>query len=516
MLALLLAFLLALGPAPAAADDPLPAAAAVDAAIDQGVAWLLGEQRADGTWGSGSRAFGHTALAAYALLHAGLEPDDKGFAKALRWLDRHGPALKRTPDKEADTYSTALLVLLLRDRGLAGEPRMGRAVAVLAKSQAANGQWSYAPKAGRKGHDAGDNSNTQVAVLALGAAVGAGLPVDEATLQRAWAWWRGSAQADGGFGYASGGSKASASIGSMTAAGVASIAILESALSGRATDTREEDAPTSRLLERALALLAAGFEVDKNFGPAQGAAGDRQRNAGRGWVHYFLWSVERALVLAGRERLGERDWYAAGAAHLLASQKQDGSWRGEHPLYATCFALLFLTRAADPPRAFTPPDRPLGPVTGDELPPAEAPPAPRLPVGDVADWLARGLPPAELVAACLLLGRRGLLDLVAALAARDGPVRQRANEALRTLLSASAAPTRTPWPAAVSRSGSGRTSASSSRSTGGLSRGRRRGGRLRTRDRARPRNRPIRQAWRERAPEAPDGEAEVATAGGAE
>ena len=51
---------------------------------------------------------------------------------------------------------------------------------------------------------------TQFAVLALGAAVGAGLPVDEEVLRRAWTWWRTSPQKDGGFGYASGGSKASA------------------------------------------------------------------------------------------------------------------------------------------------------------------------------------------------------------------------------------------------------------------------------------------------------------------
>lgn len=431
---LLLSLLAAPALGPAAAGEPPPSPAAVDAAIEKGVAWLLAEQRADGTWGTGSRAFGHTVLAAYALLHTGLAPEDKGFAKALRWLDRHGPGLRRSRDKDADTYSTSLLVLFLRDRGLAHEPRMQRAVALLTKSQAANGQWSYAPKAGRKVHGAGDNSNAQFAVLALGAAAGEGLPVDEEVLKRAWRWWREAAQKDGGFGYSSGGSRASASTGSMTAAGVASVAILEAALAGRATDTRDEDVPTSRLLDRAIRRLAAGFRIDRNFGPAQGGAGQRQRKGGRGWVHYFLWSVERAMVLSGRERLGERDWYAEGAAHLLATQKKDGSWRGEHPLYATCFALLFLTRAADPPRAFTPPDRPLGPVTGDERPPGEEPPPARLPVGDVQDWLARGLAPCDLVQACLLLGPQSLSLLADALGAPDPKVRQRANETLRALL----------------------------------------------------------------------------------
>jgi len=408
----------------------------VDQAIEQGVAWLLDEQRADGTWGTGSRAFGHTVLVAFTLLHAGLEEDagHKGFDRAIRWLDRNGPGLRRARDKDADTYGTSLLVLLLRARGLAAEPRMRRAVAILERSQAANGQWSYAPRAGPKGHEAGDNSNTQFAVLALGSALGEGVPVDDEVLKRAWAWWRRAAQKDGGYGYASGGSLASASTGSMTAAGVASLSILEAALAGRATDTREEGAPTSRLLEDAVGRLADGFAVDKNFGPAQGGAGERQRNAGRGWVHYFLWSVERAMVLAGHERLGDHDWYAEGAAHLLATQKDDGSWRGEHPLYATCFALLFLTRAADPPRAFTPPDRPRAPATPGDALPREEPEGARLPVGDVKDWLERGLPHDEMCRACLALGPKSLLALVDALRAPDAKVRQRANETLRALL----------------------------------------------------------------------------------
>ena len=104
---------------------------------------------------------------------------------------------------------------------------MQRLADALVRGQAANGQWTYPLKPGER---VGDNSNTQFAVLALGAAAGAGLPIDETVLKRACLWWRSSVQSDGGFGYSSGGSRASASTGSMTAAGVASIAILESAL----------------------------------------------------------------------------------------------------------------------------------------------------------------------------------------------------------------------------------------------------------------------------------------------
>ena len=327
-----------------------PSVEAIDGAIERGVTWLLKERRPAGTWASGSRAFGHTALALFALLHAGVdEREDEAVARSLAWLDRHGPGRQDGAEPDAATYDTSLALLLLRDRGRAADrPRRERLARVLEASQAENGQWSYAGQPGGRRPGAGDNSNTQFAVLALGAAAGEGVTVEPLVLKRALRWWTLSVQEDGGFGYASGGSRASASTGSMTAAGICSLRILESALG--------EDAPAeaARVRGAALRRLALEFEVDRNFGPAPGGTKQRQRNAGRGWNHYYLWSVERAMVLAEEEWLGGVDWYAAGARHLLATQKRDGSWRGEHPLYATCFALLFLTRAADPPRAFTP------------------------------------------------------------------------------------------------------------------------------------------------------------------
>ncbi len=219
----------------------------------------------------------------------------------------------------------------------------------------------------------------------------------------------------------------------MTAAGIASLAILEAALSGRAPMAGPEEEPASRALERAVGRLGNGFRVDHNFGPAQGKAGQRQRNAGRGWVHYYLWSVERAMVLGGREKLADRDWYAEGARFLLDAQKKDGSWRREHPLYATCFALLFLARAADPARAFTPvtPPAEAGPVT----PGAEAPPevdSPQPP--PTRDLEAPEADLETLVQGYLAADPLRLLDLVRALDHRDRKVRNRAAALLRRLL----------------------------------------------------------------------------------
>jgi hypothetical protein len=273
----------------------------------------------------------------------------------------------------------------------------------------------------------GDHSNTQFALLGLGALAAEGMEVPPQPLTKARAWLLGCQADDGGYGYASGGSKASAPSASMTAGVVASLAVIQ-ALGG------ERDGPVEQALARAFDWLADDFRVDRNRGPAQGGAGERQRNAGRGWLHYYLWTLERACVLAQRERVGTRDWYAEGAAHLLATQKKDGSWVGEAPIYATCFALLFLTRAADPPRVFTQRPRPGAPVTPAPTAPGASRAPPAAGRGPADPRLDPPLEPQELRERALAEGPASLRRLALALEDADPAVRRRAFEALAALL----------------------------------------------------------------------------------
>jgi hypothetical protein len=292
-------------------DEAPPAAtpAAIDAAIERGVDYLRREQRPDGTWAGGSQVLGHTALGALALLHAGLVEDgrergDRTLARALSAIDAQGPGRGRSADRDPGTYATSLLLLALRDRGREVDvPRMQRLADLLVRTQADNGQWGYSGEpgdSGRDGPEVGDNSNAQFAVLALGAAVGEGLKVPPEAVARARAWWRSAAQPDGGFGYSSGGGRKSESSGSMTGAGIACLAVLEAASAPPASAPAPSKDP---VLLAAVKRLEKGFSVERNFGPATGAAGERQRSAGRGWLHYYLWTLERAMVLAGIERL---------------------------------------------------------------------------------------------------------------------------------------------------------------------------------------------------------------------
>ncbi len=192
---LLLLALLLLGPGVRArAGDPPPTPEAIDAAIDRGVDWLLAERKPDRTWGDA----GPTALVLFTLLDAGLPPDHDVFSsRSLR---------RRIRSRDVDdTYDAALLVLVGRDAPQLVPPSELRTfVGMLEGGQARNGQWSYGLD---RVADAGDNSNTQFAVLALGAATGLGVRVDPRVLERAWRWWRTAQQSDGGFGYSSGGAR---------------------------------------------------------------------------------------------------------------------------------------------------------------------------------------------------------------------------------------------------------------------------------------------------------------------
>jgi len=90
--------------------------------------------------------------------------------------------------------------------------------------------------------------------------------------------------------------------------------------------------------------------------------------------YYYLYGLERVGVLTGCHRFGDHDWYAEGGRHLLDAQNRDGSWGRDTPLRQggfgeppnalpqTCFAILFLARATVP----LVPDLPERPRTGGD------------------------------------------------------------------------------------------------------------------------------------------------------
>jgi len=303
----------------------------VPAAVGRGVAWLRGEQAANGSFGGGE---GETALALLALRHSGVPADDPACTRAARYLARGLP--------DGTVYGAALGLLALLEQDVKEHrAEITGLVRHLVGGQCRNGQWTYAYRSTAR-KKAGDNSNTQLAILALAAARARRFPVPDEVFGKLLAYLKEAQNEDGGFGYAH--NQRSASYGSMTA-GCAMALALCAEDRGRAGAGPEA--------QRALAWLAQEFDpaANRDAGRAFGRKGGKRGD--RFWKHYWLWSLERACSAAGADRLGPHDWYALGARHLLDTQREDGSWRDpEEPLQATSFALLFFARSAR--RALTP------------------------------------------------------------------------------------------------------------------------------------------------------------------
>jgi hypothetical protein len=145
--------------------------------------------------------------------------------------------------------------------------------------------------------------------------------------------------------------------GSMTTAGIGVLAICRDALMKPqrfAGYSDETDRKVGRSVQDGFAWLDANYTVDHN--PPKGAAA---------WHLYYLYGLERAAALAGRDHVGNHDWYADGATVLVGKQQGDGRWHtgalgqgGEieaSDLCDTAWALLFLKKATRPVVPIMPP-----------------------------------------------------------------------------------------------------------------------------------------------------------------
>jgi hypothetical protein len=329
-LLVLAASVAALRGAPAQSPEPL-AQSAIDAAIAKGREFLhttCAAALARGRLEANERV-GQSALSLYTLLKTGAARDDGVVRELLLHIAEH-PA--------QNTYDVACTLLALAAHDpMAHRPWVDELADQLVAWQKPAGDWAY-PDA----HE--DLSNTQYAALGLWAASRCGYEVASDVWSRLARATLTYADADGGFGYVSSAGRGSTATGSMTAAGVGTLAMCEARL-WRARNLPDELARqigTAR--ERGTEWLAQRFDVTTN--PRSG-----------GWHYYYLYGLERAGAFAALPRFGPHDWYDAGARFLVPEQEKSGAWNRGTDLSETCFALLFLRRAT----AF---DDPRGPRTG--------------------------------------------------------------------------------------------------------------------------------------------------------
>lgn len=153
-----------------------------------------------------------------------------------------------------------------------------------------------------------------------------GLPSNERASGKARGWTYGMVRrASGADAY-----------GSMSAAGLSSLVIVREGLEATRRLTPQRDHDTLWAIRDGVSWFAKNFDAARNV------------NRGTAWWYYYLYSVEKAMDLAGVERVGEHEWWREGVQELLARQQPNGAWVNDPN--ETALALLFLNRATLPAR----------------------------------------------------------------------------------------------------------------------------------------------------------------------
>jgi len=327
----------------------------LDDAVRGGMAYLKARV------GSFAKESKSDELILWTYYQGGLPEGDPEFQTALKLL------LEKKLEK---TYNVALMAMLLEDLDrVKYQKRLAQCAQFLVDNQCANGQWGYGdpsifvesvvvppplPKGKgvrsvpiarkRDGPAAGDNSNTQYALLGLRACHDAGIALPAATVELAAKWWRDTqtklslvkapAIAPEGWCYSKHDHKP---YGSMTAGGVGSLAICDYIL--------RRDPKKDRELLCGMEWLAKNFSVAWHPGPYEHAG--MEENSQHQY-YYYLYALERAAILTGSEQIGGFAWFPKASQALIDSQRADGSWKsasGGSELNDTCFAVLTLRKS---------------------------------------------------------------------------------------------------------------------------------------------------------------------------
>ncbi len=332
---------------------------AIDYAVERGGLFLVGElaRPIEGKF-SDMVKMGRDELILYALAHVGVDySGHRAYAAALEEI---------LTKELRHTYQTSLTALALESLDkVKYHWRLAQCAQFLVDNQCANGQWSYGqpvkmpdhlPKGPAKdgegatvaairitkqgkGPPRGDNSNAQYAALGLRSCASAGIQLPDEVFSAGAKWWETNQGKDGGWGYSDQGQKGDPSHGSMTAGGIASLVIYRHLL--------RLDPVKHSPIKKGLDWMGQNFDITENPGYARPYQ----------WHHYWLYAIERAGILGGTEKMGDRWWYTEGVDHLLKAQDQKkGFWISEKngmesvggAAADTAFAILFLRRATKP------------------------------------------------------------------------------------------------------------------------------------------------------------------------
>ncbi len=295
-------------------------------AIDDAILHLRSQQQENGAIIEYTHAGGGTALAALAMLAAGVDPvSDKQLQKALDYLAGLEPNNTYVRGLRANVWEYAIRkaphekkyrVLLKKDFDW------------LMQAIGNREGWRY----NMQSRD-WDNSCTQYGVLGVWAASRAGFDPGEKFWKTLSTHFLKCQNPDGGWGYVTGGSNPN-----MATAGLASLFLVFDTFHGKSFYS----AKSPRTFEEgdAAAVLKSLEKGMKWLGQAQGDKTDG----------YYLYGIERTGVASGRRYIGGEDWFAKGAQSVLAAQQSNGSIpRCRHgQAFGTPLCTLFLVYGGAP------------------------------------------------------------------------------------------------------------------------------------------------------------------------
>lgn len=308
--------------------------AEVEGAIEKARAYLYGQQQPDGGWvepdrkdkEKGKNFGGHTAMAVYALLASGENPQDPRVRKGIEWL--------ATADISS-TYALGMRSQVWTFMPLTPKVKelIARDYSLLLKGRDQKGRYAYSVK-DTPGSGFFHNSTSQYGVLGVWACAQAGLTVPTEFWQRVEKGWQDCQSQEGAWAYlptkpiGSDSEKQDGPRASMTAAGIATLFITQDYLHAM-EGIRCQGNVTNPNIEAGLKWMSEQFNPEWGDG-------------------YLLYGIERIGVASGYKYFGKHDWYAAGAQTLVKSQNKDGSWSNYGPVPGTSFGLLFLSRGRAP------------------------------------------------------------------------------------------------------------------------------------------------------------------------
>jgi hypothetical protein len=301
-----------------------------EAAIKRGLAYLVGRQHTDGTFGAGGYR-GNVAvvsLCGLALISSGSTPGrgPRGVQVAsaldfvLAQVQESGFINSASMYRQAPPmYGHGFALLFLAEAyGMSQRAdireKLGKATHLVVKTQNDQGGWRYYAE---KAVEA-DISVTACQVMGLRAARNAGIFVPKETIDRAIDYVQKSQNPDGGFMYmlALGGEMSESAFPRSAAAVVALYSL------------GVYDGPQ----------VAKGLDYLMQYKPKQGVV-HRERET---WFFYGHYYAAMAMWQAGGQRWAQ--WYPAIRDELLLRQQPDGSWvdLSVSPEFATAAALLVL------------------------------------------------------------------------------------------------------------------------------------------------------------------------------